>query len=211
MRYRKLVSCCLFFDFGNVIAFFDHRKACRQLAMFSNGMFTDTEIYDELFQAGGLEQRFDRGKISSEKFINEIDLKFNLSASAGEIEHAWCDIYSLNDPIIELLLNLKDKGYQLFLASNTNELHYRWIKEKYACELSVFGDEVVSFKIGFLKPEKEFFEYCVDRSGVPSSQCIFIDDRLDFVKVACEIGLSGICYSSISFLLNELREHRVKV
>jgi HAD superfamily hydrolase (TIGR01509 family) len=98
----------------------------------------------------------------------------------------------LNDQLIEVLYKLKANQHRLFLASNTNELHYNWINEKYTDELSIFNDEVISFKFGFRKPEREFFEYCVERSGVLSSECIFIDDRLDFVNVARKVGLLGV-------------------
>jgi len=40
---------CIIFDFRNVIAFFDHRKACRQLAKLTNGRFSENDIYNELF------------------------------------------------------------------------------------------------------------------------------------------------------------------
>jgi HAD superfamily hydrolase (TIGR01509 family) len=201
----------LFFDFGNVLAFFDHRKACGRLALLSNGRFTENGIYAELFKPGGLEQQYDCGEISTGHFMAEIERIFNLSAEPRAIEQAWCDIFALNDPIIELLHQLKDRNYRLFLASNTNPLHYKWIKEKYAEELSLFDGEIISFQIGFRKPEKGFFEACVQRSGIPSSQSVFIDDRLDFVQAAREVGLEGVCYTSIPDLTDDLEALGVTV
>jgi glucose-1-phosphatase len=186
----------LFFDFGNVLAFFDHHKACRQLAGLSNGKFSEYEIYNQVFQTDGLEQQYDRGEISTSEFIDAIKHSFNLSAQPGKIEQAWCDIFSLNDGMIEILKKLKNEQVPLFLASNTNQLHYNWIKTKYANELSVFDDEVISFKIGFRKPERGFFEYCLKIAGMQPSECVFIDDRSDFIDAAREVGLNGLLFTS---------------
>ncbi|MGR9117674.1 MAG: HAD family hydrolase [Gammaproteobacteria bacterium] len=152
---------CVIFDFGNVIAFFDHRKACRKLSKLSNDQFTEDEIYNELFQTGGLEQKYDRGEITSEKFLNEIKQKFEILASIEEIQTAWCDIFFPNKLVIDLLKRLKQKQHRLMLASNTNELHYQWIKERFADALALFDAEIISFKIGFRKPELEFFDHCI--------------------------------------------------
>lgn len=205
-----MTSKCLFFDFGNVVAFFDHQKACRQIAKLSKGKFSENDIYDELFQSGGLEQQYDRGTISTDFFIGEIKRKFKLSVAASEIERAWSDIFSINNLMIDILQRLNDNGYRLILASNTNELHYKWFKEKFADELKLFDDEVISFQVGFRKPEKGFFDYCVEKSGTQATQCIFIDDRLEFVKVAREVGMKGIWYTSINYFPFDLDELGVK-
>lgn len=198
---------CVIFDFGNVIAFFDHRKACRQISKLSNNQFTENEIYDDLFQTGGLEQQYDRGEITSEKFLNEIKQRFKISANIEEIQTAWCDIFFANKLVIDLLQRLKQKPYRLMLGSNTNELHYNWFKRQFADALALLDEEIVSFKIGFRKPELEFFDHCLKRSGVRASECVFIDDRLEFVETARKLGLQGIWYTSIDqfpYLLEEV-------
>lgn len=200
----------LIFDFGNVIAFFDHRKACRQLSKLSKGKISETEIYDDLFSPGGLENQYDRGAISTDTFINEIKRRYKITSERSEIERAWSDIFFLNSVMIEIIKRLKDKGYRLILASNTNELHYNWFKDKFANELILFDHEVISFKIGFRKPEKEFFSYCIERSGVQPIECVFIDDRLDFVKIARELGANGIWYTSIHYFPHDLAALDIK-
>lgn len=201
---------CLIFDFGNVIAFFDHRKACRQLSKLSKGKFSESDIYDDLFSPSGLENQYDRGAISTDEFINEIKRRYKIPVEKTDVELAWCDIFSLNKVMIELIKRLKDKGYRLILASNTNELHYKWFKNKFANELILFDDEVISFQIGFRKPEKEFFTYCVTKSEVQSIQCVFIDDRLDFIKIARELGSRGIWYTSIDYFPHDLAAVGIK-
>jgi len=99
--------------------------------------------------------------------------------------------------MIELLERLKNKKYKLILASNTNELHYDWFKKQFEEALALFEDEVISFKIEYRKPEKEFYDYCVERSGYKALQCVFIDDRLDFINVARGMGVKSIWYTSI--------------
>ena len=188
---------CVIFDFGNVIAFFDHRKACRQISKLSKNQFTEEEIYCDLFKMDGLEQQYDRGEIASDKFLNAIKQKFKISASIEEIQNAWCDIFFPNKLVIDLLKRLQQKQTRLMLASNTNELHYKWLKKQFAEALSLFDEEIVSFKIGYRKPELPFFDHCLERSGFRASECVFIDDRQEFVNVASQLGMKSIWYTSI--------------
>ena len=45
-----MTTRCVLVDFGNVIAFFDHRKACRQLAALSSVQVEVNAVYAEIFQ-----------------------------------------------------------------------------------------------------------------------------------------------------------------
>jgi hypothetical protein len=55
-------------DFGNVIAFFDHRKACRQLAALSSDQIAADEIYAAIFETP-VEADYDTGRVSTRQFL----------------------------------------------------------------------------------------------------------------------------------------------
>lgn len=195
---------CFVFDFGNVVAFFDHRKACRQLAGLTNKRWSAAEIYQKIFRAGGLESQYDRGKLTTEEFVGEVKKRFEIRADEADIKVAWCDIFWLNESMFQLLRRLKEKSFKLILASNTNELHHQWFKEKFKEELRYFEkDFVLSHEIGHRKPDPEFFARCIEAAGCHASQCVYVDDREDFVTVACEMGMNGIVVDDLIYRLPE--------
>lgn len=81
---------------------------------------------------------------------------------------AWCDIFTPNPAIEELIVREKDRGTRLVLASNTNELHYQWFSRVFARVLKLFDEQVLSFRVGARKPDVRFFEEC-SALGNPTS------------------------------------------
>jgi|GEM_PF-93516 len=196
---------CFVFDFGNVVAFFDHRKACRQLAALTEDRWSPEEIYEEMFRAGGLEEQYDRGEIDTAAFIAQIRRKFEIKDDEAKIEEAWCDMFWLNSNMVRLLRRLKEKSFKLILASNTNQLHHEWFKNKFKAELSCFENEfVLSYKIHHRKPDRAFFARCIEQTRYHPAQCVYVDDRQDFVEVARKMGMQGVVVENLIYSLSEL-------
>ena len=154
----------LIFDFGNVVAFFDHRRASRQLAALSNNFMDENTVYEAVFGTS-LEYSFDCGKISVHEFIDRLRIVVGLTSSEDTIIKAWCDIFWPNDEVISLLPRLKKLNARLILASNTNELHFQWVSRQFADPLTFFENFVLSYRIGFRKPALPFFQICVEASS----------------------------------------------
>jgi len=187
----KVLVC----DLGNVVAFFDHRRACRQLAALEGSQLSADDVFREVF-TGTLEHDLDCGRLAPADFVNALRTRLQTTASDGAIARAWSEIFSPNHELLEILGRLKAAGTRLVLASNTNLLHYQAIADRFPELLAPFDDAVLSYQLGHRKPEGEFFEECVRKAGVPAAACVYVDDRQDFVDVARAIGMTGIVYSA---------------
>ena len=184
---------CILFDFGNVIAFFDHMIACRRLASWSRPALDAQDVYRRVFN-GTLEEDYDCGRLSSAAFINRLRHDLKLDASDDAIAEAWCDIYTPNAVIQELIVEEKRRGTRLVLASNTNELHYQWFSRQFEPVLRLFDELVLSFRVGARKPANEFFEACIRAAGRRPEEIIYIDDRPDYVAAGRALGLRAFVY-----------------
>ena len=167
-RSTPVTTRCVLVDFGNVIAFFDHRKACRQLAALSSVHWRSTQVYDAIFKTS-LEADYDTGRISTRQFLDALRRTLRLEATDAEIGRAWSDIYTPNEAMARTLQVLKARGLRLVLASNTNELHYDWFVPIFAGTLSNFDAHVLSYQVGSRKPERRFFDACLTAAGCPAS------------------------------------------
>lgn len=183
----------LILDFGNVIAFFDHRKACRQLASLATKPVSEDAVYAEVFGTP-LHADFDCGGISGPAFVERLRTRFQLASSDQAIVTAWCDIFVPNEEVISLLPRLKRAAAGLYLASNTDDLHFAWVRRQFAESLALFDGFTLSFELGTRKPAAAFFERCVEATGATPSECVFVDDRGDFVDVARNLGMTGVIY-----------------
>jgi len=184
---------CFIFDFGNVIAFFDHGKAARQLAALSRRL-DPHQVYNAVFQTR-LEEDYDSGRMTTAAFIERLRVELDLQASEAEIARAWNDMYTPNTAVLDAIEQVDRRGARLVLGSNTNELHYQWFRPRFAPTLDRFADEVLSYRVGCRKPDARFYDACVRAcSPVSIADCLYIDDRADFIEAAGELGFRGIVY-----------------
>ena len=80
---------CIVFDFGNVIALFDHLVACQRLASLSRPPRDPQDVYERIFTTS-LEEDYDCGRLSTATFVERLRRDLQLAASDEAIVRAWC-------------------------------------------------------------------------------------------------------------------------
>ena len=172
----------IIFDFGNVVAFFDHMKACKGFAEFSP--YSAEKIYELIFGAG-IEQKFDEGRITPEEFFQEVVKTISLDKIVNfkNFQKIWADIFWSNPKMQKVITDLKNKGYKLVLLSNTNETHFNWFYQKIKI-LSMFAQFVLSFKSHeYRKPDSRMWQ------GF-GKESIYIDDKFEYCEIAEKAGIA---------------------
>jgi putative hydrolase of the HAD superfamily len=201
----------LIFDFGNVVAHFDYRKACQAISQ-RLGLSSDA-LLDHLRARGfsPLVQRYESGQIDSATFSRSVCSLLDDEISPGEFATAWSDIFWLNDPVAALIPILRRGGYPLVLGSNTNDLHATQFRRQFAETLAHFDGLVLSYEIGHIKPSAPFYHACAEAARTPPEACVFIDDLPENVEGARAAGLSGLVYRDYPGLLADLGALGVEV
>src|SRR5262245_15493698 len=115
-----MIKTCLF-DFGNVLAFFDHQRAVRQVLAYSQ---LTAEGLVELIYYSNLEYQFECGEVTTEEVFAVGKELGGFRCTLNQFIAAFCDIFWPNAPMSDLIPRLKQAGYRLVLASNTNPAHY---------------------------------------------------------------------------------------
>jgi FMN phosphatase YigB (HAD superfamily) len=190
----------IFFDFGNVIGFFDHRRAVRQLARF--GRLPPEELHAALF-GGQLEDAYESGRLSSAEFLCVLRDRCRLGGTDAELTAAYVDMFWPNPDVCALIPLLKPR-HRLYLASNTTELHSAHFRRQFADVLGHLDGLALSFEAGVRKPKPGFFEHCRRLAGRAPAECVFIDDLPANVAGAVACGWKGIVYRSGADLRAEL-------
>ena len=177
----------LAFDLGNVLVAVDHMRFCRRLAALAG--WPQQQVYAEVFQTG-LEPGYDTGRVSSREFHRLIRDHFRLRLSYSHFRELWTEIFDPLEDMEEVAARLA-RRCPLYLVSNTNPLHFRYLEARYAGLLSHFRAFVLSYRVGSRKPEPEIFQALIRKAGLPPAQILFIDDKEDFVAAARTHGLAA--------------------
>jgi glucose-1-phosphatase len=192
----------ILFDFGNVVAFFDHDRAVRRLLPHTDR--TAEELW-RLFYTDDLEDRFESGQVSTDELIALARDKGGIRCDRAEFFDAFVDIFWPNPPMEDLIPRLKANGYRLVLASNTNAAHYERYREQFRDLLAYFDAIAVSHEAGARKPHPRFFEYAHRLAECEKAECLFVDDLMANVTGAREFGWNAIRYTRFDRLVHELR------
>ena len=143
----------IFFDFGNVLAFFDHSRAIRQFVRFTD--MDPVELGLQLY-GGPLEDDYEIGRLTTAEYAREAILNGRLSCTAEQFLECFVDIFWANPEVSNLIPKLKPR-YRLVLASNTNDAHFTRYTKQFADVLGHFDYLVASHRVGARKPHEEFF------------------------------------------------------
>ncbi len=201
----------LVFDFGNVLAFFDYNRAATSLGR-PRGL--EGAVLLSRMREGGFVshlREFEAGRLDFQTFATKVTSRVDLQVGHNEFEAAWCDIFTLNDPVVQLVAELKGEGYTLVLGSNTNDPHARHFQTQFAEALAPFDRLVLSYEVGHVKPSAEFYLACAQAAGQPPGDCVFIDDLPENVEGARVAGLQALLFRDVVQLRRELRDLGVVV
>lgn len=196
----------LVFDFGNVVGFFDHGRTLAAVAPHTD--LTPAEMY-RLVYGGDLEDRFEKGLLSTDEFLDEVTVLWNLRCDRTHLRQAVADIFTPNPAVCALLPGLA-RNYRLVLGSNTNALHAERFLEQFAEHLTHFEDLVLSFEIGRRKPSPEFFHHCREKAGTAAERCLFVDDLEANVAGARAAGLQAAVLPPGTDPSGVLRRHGIE-
>jgi HAD superfamily hydrolase (TIGR01509 family) len=189
-------------DLGNVLVKVDHLRFCRRLADLAG--LTPEAVYNRVFESD-LEFGYDTGRLTSEDFHRRVMDHFGVALPFSQFSFWWSDIFDPMEGMAELVGHLAAR-YPLHLVSNTNALHFAYIRKNYAL-LDHFQSFVLSFEVGSRKPEPAIYQALVQRADAPPSCCLFVDDKLPFVTAAREQGLTSWQFTSPTEFIRFLQQH----
>lgn len=188
----------ILFDMGGVLLDFDPKKFVERAGLDE----TDSAVLlREIFHSVEWVS-LDRGSMSEEEAFASMCTRIpeRLRGAARAVFDGWDKPRLQLDGAPELVRELSERGYGLYLFSNAGRRH-----AEYWPDLPVaryFGDRLmVSAWHGVLKPEAAFYETGLALFGLDRRECLFIDDNPMNVEAARRLGLDGVVYHGDAALL----------
>ena len=198
----------ILFDMGNVLIYFD-----RNLFMDRLGISAEDKklLMREVFLSVEW-VRMDRGSMTEPEAVESVcrRLPQRLHDAAGKLVGMW-DRPILPIPgMYELIEELKEKGYGIYLLSNaSHRQHEYWPR----IEASRFFDgTLISSDEGVIKPQPEIYRLILERFSLKAEECFFIDDVPANIEGAFYCGIPGaVFHDDVALLRRNLREAGVVV
>jgi FMN phosphatase YigB (HAD superfamily) len=176
----------IIFDFGDIFINLDKEATFMELAKLGVDQITEEMM--------AVAHQYEKGEISTSNFIDFFQEKVKLSKE--DLVFAWNAI--LLDFPKHRLQFLKElvasKKYRLFLLSNTNDMHIKWIQNDWGSELyeafkSCFEQFYLSHEIHFRKPNLDIYQFVLQENKLKAEETFFIDDTLENTMAAEKLGI----------------------
>ena len=194
----------IIFDLGNVIVHVNHEKMFNGFASKSG---KSLEYIKNYYKNSSARKLFEMGKIKPMQFYEQINKDLNLKVDFDNFCDVYCDIFTLNKDVANLINKLK-KEYRLILLSNTDELHFEHIKKKFKI-VNVFDEYVLSYKVGHTKPNPLIFIESIKESGTAPFNCAYFDDVFEFIIVARLMGVKAFQFKDYEKLKVDLMRNNI--
>jgi FMN phosphatase YigB (HAD superfamily) len=199
------------FDLGNVILPFEHRQIAVKLHESSRiqDRFTPDDLFKFLFDMDrGLVNPYEEGLMSSVDFFAKLREKYKLELEYDEFKDIWNIIFQEDSEVNNAILYLKNKGYPVFLLSNTNELHFSYIMERYPIVHSL-DEWILSYEVGAKKPKQKIFDTIFEKTDTARGEVLYIDDVPEYVEAAKNYGLQGLVFKNAKDVWELLKENSI--
>lgn len=183
----------IIFDLGGVIMDLNEKATLKAFAT----LFKKPESEIEIFSKESFFQAYEIGKIDDPTFRAKIREEFEFTGEEEAIDAAW---NAMLGPIAKRKIEQLDelsKQHDIYLLSNTNDIHFRMIEKIFAHAAAgrsfydVFDGIYLSQEIGHRKPELEIYQYILNDAGLEAKESLFIDDKADNIEAAIKAGMQG--------------------
>jgi putative hydrolase of the HAD superfamily len=151
----------------------------------------------------------EKGKLTEVDFLRKLGDSLEPVLGHRPELHRFSEIYfdalHPNEPMIDLMREAKTGGHRMgMLTNNVREWEPLWRSMLPVDE--IFEVVVDSGFVGCRKPDREIYEITLERLGVSSEECLFIDDIDVNCDAARELGMSAVHYQHNDQAIPEIRD-----
>jgi glucose-1-phosphatase len=192
----------IIFDLGRVLIDFNYERSIQAVLTLAPDAWPRIQA---VMTDQALLAQYETGGLTSVEFHEAISRRVGFHCTLEEFKRIWGAMF-LPEPLIsEDLIVALAREYPLLVLSNTSELHFDYVMERYPL-LRHFSAFILSFQEGVMKPEKRIYEAAILSAGVAPEEIFFTDDREENVAAALQLGIQSAVFQSEAGLRQQLKD-----
>ena len=188
----------IIFDMGGVLLGIDIQACYDEFAAL--GCPQMNKLIDPYLQSGVFLD-LEEGKISPDEFYRKVKETMCPHITDRQIDNALCKMITAPEPYkLDLLGELKAKGYGVYLLSNTNPIMFPRFRDTYfrsrGLTIDAYFDKLfLSYEMKMVKPDPRIFAKVIAGTGINPAETLFIDDGAKNTEAGAKAGLQTYLYT----------------
>ncbi len=178
----------IIFDFGDIFINLDKPATARELT----NKFGPYNVTPEM---ENINKEHEKGNVTNNNLIDFYQSYFPKATSKELINALNAIILDFPDYRLKFIERLaQEKKCRLFLLSNTNEIHIKYVEEsmkpeRYQRFKNCFEQFYLSHEINFRKPDPKIYEFVLNQNKLLPQESLFIDDTEENIISASKLGI----------------------
>lgn len=183
------------FDLGMILTGLDKERCIRAFRLVG---LDDVAYYVEEHRTEDFFSDVEIGRTDTAGFCSAIRQRTGCKSSDAQIVWAWNELLTgIPATKLDMLIRLKERGFRLFILSNTNDMHWQKCVSDFLpyngyAATDYFEQVFLSYRMHMAKPEAEIYETMLRQGNMVAEETLFIDDNHDNIAAAKQLGINVI-------------------
>ena len=147
------------------------------------------------------------GRQSPSDTLKVLNTTLGLSLDLQEWRELWCRIFTGEVPGMRKVLTELKSEFRLVGLSNTDEVHWSFLLQKYPI-FELLDGWVVSYTEGVAKPDPAIYGAVVDRYCNGQLPAFYTDDIKQYVEAARRLGWEAEVFTDTAHFKEETKKRR---
>lgn len=201
----------IIFDLGGVVVELDFSRFFKDIIEISPLNTPNSSLLLEFWRQSDI---YHQGKMTNKEFYSQAcELLQTCALNQEQFFDSFNSVIShVKEDFLALIKNLKEQNtIKLLCLSNVNLSHWHYLLEQTKEIVELFDELILSFEVHMTKPDPRLFKLAIQKAECKPEEIVFIDDGLNNIRSARELGINGIKFTNLENLINELKGLKINL
>jgi putative hydrolase of the HAD superfamily len=144
------------------------------------------------------------GKLDTKEALLPYLEKWGWKKTVEEFMQFWYEYGNIDEEMVEYVHQLRMRGIKCILCTNNERYRMKHLIKKYALN-DVFDELLMSYELGYCKPEEKMLLKIADVAWCDKDQILFCDDKEESIKIAGAFGFKTHRYMKFKEFRDSLK------
>lgn len=153
-----------------------------------------------------LERLANLGEVSEQEFYQKIQKVFRVHMTVKQMHELIVHKMTTDKGLVKFIPQLQKTKVALF-SNSIGHMATEVIRRRHIPTRKLFDQVFISSNLHLVKPDRQAYSYVLHQLQVKPREALLVDDRLENIRGAREIGMEGVLYKNFTQFKKALKKY----